>query len=394
MFKKLSSVVTNWLTAPETNSAGRLGLFRIIYSIFYLWYLSKRSADVLSGIPNFYVHAKVYLLRYIFTGFSESLTPLFFHLIEAGIVFALILLAFGYKTRIATAVVLVLGCVIEALWTSVDGQRTLVILVFYVPYFMLISNCWGDTYSIDAILRSRKGQTQINPHDWKYFLPARAMLIIFSVLFFSSAIFKMGFGGAWLAHSDLMANLLLNRNIKAALCDLPLNSLAPYISQTPFIYLSLHVVTLIFESCFFLAIFSRNLRNLCISTALIFHSINALWLVVTVTPVLIGYCLFIDWQRLKDWLLKGSHSRQLFYVGNISPKLLTVIALSLAAFVSLLWNSDLGIRNLFNLWGVFDWRTIWYPVLPLSLVWFTVSVIQIVNKVKFSAGSGSSRDLQ
>lgn len=374
--RNLNANINAWFTQPEINSAGRIGLFRIIYSLFYLWHLSIHSSVFLSGMPSFFVEQKVYLVRYLFSDFGASQSPLFFYVLESFLVAALVLLAFGYKTRTATAFVLLIGCLNEGLATAIDGKRTLVPLVFYIPFFMLIINSWGKTYSIDSILNKRKSGVQVDPHasNWEYFLPARALLVVFSILFFVSAVYKVAFGGAWLSYSDMMANFFLNRNIEAAVYNLPLNWLAPYIAQTPFIYLSMHVTTLIFETFFFLSMINRKIRELILSMALIFHAVNGLWLVVTVTPILIGYCIFVDWQVIKDKLFPSWGQK--FSTHTISPKLLTLLALFLATIMGLLWHSEVGLRALFNLYGLIDWRTIWYPVLPLSLGWFVITLIR------------------
>lgn len=376
IIRNVNASINAWFTQPEVNAAGRVGLFRILYSLFYLWHLSVHSADFLSGLPSFYVEERVYLVRYIFRDFGMSLPPLFFHTLESFLVAALVLLAFGYKTRMATVSVLLIGGLLEALSAAVDGKRTLLPMIFYIPFFMSIINAWGHTYSIDSMLRRHKSGTQVDPQasNWDYFLPARALLIVFSILFFGSAVFKMGFGGAWLRHSDMMANFFLNRNIEAAIYNLPLNRLAPFISKAPLIYLAAHINTLVFETFFFLSVINRKVRDLLVSMALIFHAINALWLVVTTTPLLIGYCLFIDWQAIKDFLFPSR--RQELGDPTVSPKVLTFIALFLATILGLLWHSDLGIRTLFHLNGLINWRTIWYPVLPLALAWFVATLIR------------------
>lgn len=373
---QLNANINAWFTRPEPNSAGSMGLFRIIYSLFYLWHLSVHSADFLRGMPSFFVEYRVYLVRYIFRDFGASLPPLFFYGLESFLVAALVLLAFGYKTRMATIFVLLIGSLLEALSASVDGKRTLLPLIFYIPFFMSIINAWGHTYSIDSMLEKRRSGLKVDPHasNWEYFLPSKALLIVFSVLFFHSAVFKVAFGGAWLSYSDMMANFFLNRNIEAAVYDLPLNWLAPFIAQTPAIYLSMHVTTLLFETFFFLSLINRKIRNIFVSMALIFHAVNALWLVVTVTPILIGYGPFINWQGVKDSLFP---MRRNFYTAGLSPRMLSLLVLFIATVLGLLWHSDLGIRALFNLNGLINWRTIWYPILPISVGWFIATVIRI-----------------
>lgn len=207
-FSRLNNGINAWFTQPEVDAAGNVGIFRIVYSLFYLWHLSNLSYDFLSGMPNFYVIEQVYLVRYFFKDFGAAQSPLFFYTLESFLVAALVLLAFGYKTRMATIAVLLTGSLLEALAASVDGKRTLTPLVFYIPFFMIIMNSWGKTYSLDAIIKKNKTGSSVDPHssNWEYFLPGRALLILISFLFLNSAIFKVAFGGDWLNYSDMMSN--------------------------------------------------------------------------------------------------------------------------------------------------------------------------------------------
>ncbi|MGB3296573.1 MAG: hypothetical protein WBB01_26605 [Phormidesmis sp.] len=380
--RSVNAGINAWFTQPEDNAAGSMGLFRILYAIFYLWHLSVHSSDFLSGMPSFFVEERVYLVKYFFSDFGASFSPLFFYTLDSLLVAALVLLAFGYKTRMATAAVLIIGGLLEALSASVDGKRTLLPMVFYIPFFMTVLNAWGQTYSVDAALKKRKSGVQVDPHDsnWAYFLPARAVLVVFSFLFFVSGVYKVAFGGAWLSHADMMANFFLNRNVEAAVYDLPLNWLAPYIAQAPLIYLSIHVTTLLFEGFFFLSMINRKVRDFFVSLALIFHAVNALWVVVTVTPILIGYGIFIDWQAIKDSLLPQKESQAV--AEGRSPKRWVLLALFSATVLGLLWHSDLGIRAWLNLNGLINWRTVWYPVLPISIWWFVVTIVRFRRPVK------------
>lgn len=379
--RSLNEKINAWFMQPEPNSAGSAGLFRVLYACFYLWHLSIHSADFLSRMPSFYIEYRVLVVRYFFPDFGASISPLVYYTLESLLVAALVLLAFGYKTRASTIVVLLIGSFLEALATSVDGKRTLLPMVFYIPLFMAIVNSWAHTYSIDSLLRKRRGESVVDPHtdNWIYFLPARALLIVFSILYFGSAVYKVAFGGVWLTHFDMMAYFFLNRNVEAAVYDLPLNGLAPFVARTPLIYLSMHVTTLIFETFFCLSLVNRQLRNFIVATALIFHTVNALWLVVTVTPIAIGYGIFIDWQAVVDRFLTAS--RQKLAV-TISPKFLVLLALFLATVTGLLWHNSDEFRALFNLYGLIDWRTFWYPVLPISSIWMVAILVRICKPAK------------
>ncbi|MDJ0679234.1 MAG: hypothetical protein QNJ18_05155 [Xenococcaceae cyanobacterium MO_167.B52] len=364
---------------PDQNAAGNLGLFRIIFSFFYIWHLSTQFFENLSGLPSIHWSHNLYLLRYFFKDLGEPLPIAFFNILESCLIVALVLLLFGYKTRIATFLVLVLGGLVEALHTATDIQRATVILTFYIPLFMLITNRWGDTYSADSFLEYCKSGTYISPSEsyWIYSLPARSVLIVLSVLFFSSAVFKISLGGQWLVYPELISNLVLHRTIKSAVLGLPLNPLAPFISQTPVLHHSLRITTLLFEGFFFLSLFSRTLRDFFVSLALIFHSFNAIWLAVTFTSVLIGYGLFIDWEALKENIWP---QQKHYWQNNIDPNILIFGILFLSILIGILWSQDIIIQRLFNLDGLINVSTIWYPVFPFSLCWFAVNVIKMFKK--------------
>jgi len=261
-----------------------------------------------------------------------------------------------------TFVVLLTGLVREAYPSTIDVENGNVFLVFYIPLFMLVAGTWGETYSIDAERARERDAIEVDPSEagWRHFLAARAALIVLVVLFVSSPLFKSAFGGTWLERRDLLANLMLLRSVQAAALGLPTNPLAPWIASHPGIAWALQLGILAFEGLFFLALLGRPLRNLFLAVSLVFHSINALWMVVTFTPVLAVYGMFVDWQ----WLRSKVPSRVL---PSLSGRTWTAIALVLAPAVALTWH--LGARAVFNAGGLVNWQTPWFVVLPLATLW-------------------------
>ena len=378
IINKVNVTVDQWFMSPEPNAAGRLGLFRIVFSLFYIWHLTAQFPANLSGLPLSNWESKLHILKYVFNDLGEPLSPVFFNTVESFLVASLILLLFGYKTQTATILVLLLGCLIEAFYTAASIEHSTIILTFYIPFFMAINDSWSDTYSLDALLKHRRTHELVSPSEshWSYFISARAFLVILSFLFLSSAIFKVSFGGTWLIYPKLMSNLVLHLNIKAAILGLPLNYFAPFISQAPIVYHTLRLATVILEGLFFLSLVNLNLRSLFVSLALIFHSINALWLTVTFTPVLVGYGLFVDWQAMKEKI----YANKLCFWTDVPLNFLIFGVLFFAALIGIFWNSNIGLRSLFSIGGLIDVRTIWYPVLPFSLCWFVVSVNKLLKK--------------
>ena len=52
IIQKISNKFDKWLMSSEPNAAGRLGLFRIVYAWFYLWYLSSNFAIFLKPLKE------------------------------------------------------------------------------------------------------------------------------------------------------------------------------------------------------------------------------------------------------------------------------------------------------------------------------------------------------
>ena len=46
--------VERWFTASEPAAAGRMGLFRILFGLFYLWHLSLFDISLVAGLPADY----------------------------------------------------------------------------------------------------------------------------------------------------------------------------------------------------------------------------------------------------------------------------------------------------------------------------------------------------
>ena len=269
-----------------------MGLFRIIYAAFYIWHLSWVDAAALGLLPDA-VWQPVGLLRLV-PARTPSVLP---GMIESGLVAALVLLLAGLCVRPVTLVVLVLGTLLETFHQSFGKvEHASIFLVFYIPLFMLTSD-WGGTWSLDALLARRAGRATTHPSDdsWCHALPMRGVLLML-VLMFASAAFAKGVLGTWLTAPDLVADLLLGKNVEAVREGLPSHAILPVVAANPLLSHAFRYGVLLFECLFVLVLLGGRLRAVVLSAALVFHALNALLLVVTFTPILIVYAMFVDWQ--------------------------------------------------------------------------------------------------
>jgi hypothetical protein len=360
----LRRCLRRWLTTPEARIAGRMGLFRMIYAAFYIWHLSWLDGAALGLLPEA-VWQPVDLLRVV-PLHPPSAVP---GVIESCLVAALVLLLAGLCVGPVTLVVLVLGVLLEAFHQSFGKvEHASVFLVFYIPLFMVGSQ-WGGTWSLDALLAQRAGRATTSPTDdsWRHALPMRAALLVLVLLFFSAALAKVALG-TWLTAPDLVTELLLGKNVEAAREGLPANAILPFVATHPLLSESLRHGVLLFEVLVVLVLLDGRLRAVYLAAALVFHALNALLLVVTFTPILIVYALFVDWQWMIEQLTPGTRSINRL-LRRAPSWLLTVGVLTLAALAAWSWNLTPTLRGAIQLGGRLDWRTIWYPVLPLALAW-------------------------
>lgn len=128
---------------------------------------------------------------------------------------------------------------------------------------------------------------------------------------------------------------------------------------------------MLFEATFVLALLS-SLRAFYVAFALIFHSVSALWLWVTFTPVLVVYGLFVDWQALKDRIrppvaVPSARAHEIPIWALVGASVL------FAGTAAVLWNH--GLSSVVTFGGRLDRQPIWYPILPVAAAWLAAILL-------------------
>jgi hypothetical protein len=365
-----AAVVERWFTTPEPHAAGRMGIVRILYGLFCLWHVGIFDLSLVAGAPDQLRSTNIVLADAV----GADLTAGQLRALDAALVVALTFLVLGLRTRAATVAVLVLGLYREIQLAPLKLEDSNPMLVFVIPLFMAVAGRWGDTYSLDARARRRRGGPVVDPDEdgWSHFLAARAVLVVLAVLFSTAALCKVVAGGTWISQRDLLTNLMLERNVKLAEMGLPGNPLAPWIADHLVVGYAVQLTVVLFEGTFLLALVHRDVRAFYVATALVFHAVNEFELAVSFTPVLITYALFVDWQAL----LRHVPFRVRWPV-DVSDRALAAGAVLLAGLLAATWRA--GAHALFDLGGMLTWRTLWIPVLPLALWWSTRSALRIAR---------------
>jgi hypothetical protein len=378
---KANDLLDGWLRGPEDNAAGRLGLYRILFALFYLWHVACYPVAMVEDAPGEVMHG-IRALGIL----SRALPYIPAEALEAGLVAALIALLLGWRTRLATLAVLVAGFLIEVQFAALQMQKGRLFLTLYIPLFMLIAGDWGATWSLDS-RRQKPNPVSVHDNSGRYFLPARALLLLLALFFAGAGVSKIVFG-TWLDQPDLMSSVTLSKNIKASLYGFPLNPGIPFFASTPWLYQPALYVVVLFETLFPITLSGGLARQLYVALALVFHGCNALLLLVTFTPLVIVYPLFIDLQAAADRagkLVQPAAAAARFVQTRLlrAPALSADVAGPLAAIVfSACWSAGTGLQNILRLGGWLDWRTIWLGITPMAAIWLVFLIARSAARLK------------
>ena len=355
-----------WLSAPDQNAPGRFGLYRMIYALFYIWYLASQQSSMISALPRLYFDNRILIMRAFPTPPSVGLMQA----LESVLAGLLVLLFFGILTRTVTVFVILVGLVLEGYLTMVDIEQGNILLVFFIPCFMLLAGNWGAAHSVDRLLRERSGSPRIDADSaGSSLMASRLLLVLISIQFVLAALYKIS--GTWLTHPRMLGNLMLSNSLDAAYYGRFVNPCAKLIADTPALGVGFQWFALLFELCFFVCLLGPRRRVAVLSAALIFHSLNAFLLLVTFTTILIVYPAFMDWEAFYERRRLG---RYLGPVCALPTALLILITAGCAVVFSLTWNSPLSPRGVLTLGGLLDFQTIWLPVPLIAIFWFWTSL--------------------
>lgn len=353
----------HWWTRPLKNAAGRYGLYRIVFSLSYLWHVSEFDLRALFGAPD----GPQPMLPFLqLLPASPSLG--FLQGLDALLVFALCLLAAGVRVPVSTAAVLVLGIVREAMLSQFGVENGNLMPIVYIPLFALLAPGWGHTYSLDAWRGRLRGGATVAPSSdsWRYALTSRSVLVLIAVLFPMAGLFKVIGAGTWLRYHDVLTMLLLRRSVDSVVMGWWANPLGPWLLANPAVGYWLQLAVVAFELSFVLVLAGATVRRLLFMAALVFHTISALWIMVSFGGLLAAYALFVDWEMLWQQLRRRVRRERLTALADIcTPNAGLGAASAVALATALTWHA--GTRHLFTLGGLLDWRTIWFFAGPIGV---------------------------
>ncbi|MDA0347123.1 MAG: hypothetical protein O3C43_02355 [Verrucomicrobia bacterium] len=311
------------------------GLFRISFAVYMLAFVGLPELTYLSELPDDFFHPHQFSLGQFAPGFPGYL---FLKVLGLIIVFLFLCILFGYRTRTASIVSVVLVIFAKTFVYSL-GQINHDFIVWLVPVAGAFAN-WGAAYSIDSSNKQSFGKEE--SQSWP---------IVFLVVTFCFAMALSGyqkFLGGW---ADLYANPVQQNLARMFIVVQRQDFLAPALNTFDnfFLWKALDYLTLIFEIGILIGIFFPKIFRLFLMVAVVFHLSNLLILNIDFSFNFAFYALFLPWPRICNWI---DRSKDIHF---LMARFLTLKCFVLVSFLYLIFfaatESSLVIFS-FNLLGI------------------------------------------
>lgn len=300
-----------WFTGYSGESLGLLrlcfGLGLFFFNLSQLWALFTLDP---TGERFYYVRPVWY---FELLGFTHNLPTLDF-VILAACQAAILAMALGYRTRIATVVSIVLILYLRGVRDSFLGEGH---HRWHVPFeillFLALSNC-GAAHSIDARRAEREGRRRVLA-EWEASWPIVAMQVYTASFYFWSVIAKVKLTGwNWFFDPRRIQDLLLERSMTWGTTETgePLFNPLPYwLSQQEGLCQLLGVSTLVMEAGFPLILLIRKplARLVFLLGVTVFHVANFVFAYVGFVLFPINFVIFFDLEAVRKRLVARRAAR-------------------------------------------------------------------------------------
>src|SRR4051812_18495132 len=171
---------------------------------------------------------------------------------------ALFCSAIGFMTRPSLVVSAILGTYLLGLGHNF-GQTYHFDAILVLAFWILAFSRAGDAWSIDAWLSRSRGGAQPPPVHAEYRWPIQLILVAQALVFFAAGVAKLWTSGPDWVTSDHLSLLLQRVQYNISDAD-PLVPWGSFISTQPWLYHAMALGTVVVETCYPIALFSRRLR--------------------------------------------------------------------------------------------------------------------------------------
>jgi len=276
-----------WFT-PE--SAEQLALVRIVgYGLLLLIYLPLDDRDWTQVSPVFWMPISAF---HILSGPPRNAALI--GVLQVLWKISLLTSAIGFVSRSSMVTAAALGFFLLGLPNCfgkihhLDGFPVLLLVI------LALSRC-ADALSVDRALRReiQGGPEGSNAASSQYRWPIRLAQTIFLLIFFAAGCAKLRHSGlAWMTAAN-MRSIWLGE----LFTHTPPTGLGSFLAQSAWLSQSAAVATIFIELSALPALFVRRLRVLTLVGVFGLQVLIALMLGVYFTPHLVGYALFLPWER-------------------------------------------------------------------------------------------------
>jgi hypothetical protein len=280
-------IVRNWRRywfTPAT--AEHLALMRVVvYGLLFLIYLPLDDRGWTQVSPVFWMPISAFRLLY---GPPGNIAPI--GVLQVLWKISLFTSAIGLVSRASMATAAALGFFLLGLPNCfgkihhLDGFPVLLLTI------LALSRC-SDALSVDRALRShRLVRTEAS---WQYRWPVRLAQTLFLLVFFAAGYAKLRNGGlAWMTAVN-MRSIWLGELFTHS----PPTALGGVLAKSTWLSQFAAVATVIVELSALPALFVRRLRVVTLVGLLAMQVFIAVMLGVYFTPHLVGYAMFLPWER-------------------------------------------------------------------------------------------------
>jgi predicted DCC family thiol-disulfide oxidoreductase YuxK len=205
--------------------------------------------------------------------------------------------AIGLLTRPATLVAFVLGTYLMGLPHNFGQTQHFDALIVFVLGALAISRA-GDAWSIDALVAAaRRGSAERPPDSAEYGWPIRFVWVAMALIFWAAGLSKLRHSGLEWIFSDNLA-LLLRRQQYHISDGEPLTSWGITVARHPWMAQTMAGMSVLVETMFPLALFSRTARLLLVPAALSFLIGIRVLMGPTFEQFMICFVFWIPWHQV------------------------------------------------------------------------------------------------
>lgn len=278
---------SEWIFNSFQVSPEGLGLYRIFYGLFLLFFLlpSVSLFPFISALPSdFFMPPPGPMI--LFSGFPrfEILLTIYIALVlsTGGLIL-------GFRTQWASFGAGILLFILKGFIYSV-GKINHELLFMITPLLMAFSG-WGNAYSLDAA----RGNGANKTHAWTLTLLALFIGFMFFTAGFSKII------GGWLEFDTQAAIAHFYKQYFVVGRQDFLADTAMTISSSV-LWECMDYATVLFETGFLLAVFYARSTRIFICLAVLFHFSLMMILNISFLPNFVAYAAFLNWNKIDAFL--------------------------------------------------------------------------------------------